>query len=95
MDKIILTIKLTKDSKDVDLILKRGGSLLDKSQVLIDRHFDHFLIEGVDKLLKRNRINPMALNQVVLSGHIDKNSSSHKMATAFLRAINIRKNASK
>ena len=56
MDKIILTIKLTKDSKDVDLILKRGGSLLDKSQVLIDRHFDHFLIEGVDKLLDRKSV---------------------------------------
>jgi hypothetical protein len=95
MDKIVLTIKLEKDSKNVDLILKRGVSLLDRSQVLIDRHFDHFLIEGVDKLLKRNRINPMALNRVVLSGHIDKNSSSHKMATAFLQAINVRKNASK
>ena len=95
MDKIVLTIKLEKDSKNVGLILKKGRFLLDNAQVLIDRHFDHFLIEGVDKLLKRNRINPMALNQVVLSGHIDKNSSSHKMATAFLRAINIRKNASK
>ena len=95
MDKIVLTIKLEKDSKNVGLILKKGRFLLDNAQVLIDRHFDHFLIEGVDKLLKRNRINPMALNRVVLSGHIDKNSSSHKMATAFLQAINIRKNASK
>jgi len=95
MDKIVLTIKLEKDSKNVGLILKKGRFLLDNAQVLIDRHFDHFLIEGVDKLLKRNRINPMALNRVVLSGHIDKNSSSHKMATAFLQAINVRKNASK
>ena len=95
MDKIILTIKLGENSKDIVLILRRGGSLLDKAQISVDRHFDHFLIEGVDKLLKRNRINPMALNQVVLSGHIDKNSSSHKMATAFLQAINVRKNASK
>ena len=95
MDKIVLTIKLEKDSQTVGLILKKGRFLLDNAQVLIDRHFDHFLIEGVDKLLKRNRINPMALNRVVLSGHIDKNSSSHKMATAFLQAINVRKNASK
>lgn len=95
MANTILIIKFAKNSKNIDLSLIRDGSLLGAMKIEIGKRFDHCLIDGIDKLLKRNRIKPLSLNRVELVGHIDKNSSSHKMATAFLRAINVSKIARK
>ncbi len=95
MANIVLIIKFVKDSRNIDLSLIRDENLLETVKVGVGRCLDHCLIEGIDNLLKRNRIEPLSLNRVRLVGHIDNNSSSHKIATAFLRAINISKMARK
>ena len=90
MDKIILNIRIDKNSTKFELRLNVAGELLDMEEIASVGHLDQTLIEGVDKILKRNRIDPMSLSAVRTVGRIDKNSSSHKIIAAFLQAANIR-----
>jgi len=90
MDKTILTIKVYKNSTKIGLCLDVSGRVLDRVEIIPIGHLDHTLIEGVDKLLKKNRINPISLSVVRSVGRIDKNSSSHKIIAAFLKAANAR-----
>jgi hypothetical protein len=90
MDKIVLIIKAYRDSNKIDLRIDADGKLLDVAEIKPVGHLDNTLIEGVDKLLKRNRIDPISLSAVRAVGSIDKNSSSHKIIAAFLKAANSR-----
>ncbi|HAU07399.1 MAG: hypothetical protein UW46_C0005G0005 [Candidatus Yanofskybacteria bacterium GW2011_GWF1_44_227] len=83
-----LEIELFEDPHKVIVYLKEESGTVDFVEIVADHKFDHVLIGAVDKFLKKNKINPLSLKEVKVGGHIDKNSSSHKMVLAFVSALN-------
>jgi hypothetical protein len=84
---MILSIKIDNNLKEITASLKDGRRVLDSIKIGAGKDLDYLLIASIDKLFKRNRINPTMLNSVSVVGHIDKNSSSHKIILAFVQAL--------
>ena len=66
---------------------RRDKKLIDSLTFNFEANLDKMLISGVDKILKRNRINPMSLKTIETAGEVDKFSSAHKIAETFIEAI--------
>ena len=82
-----LIINFTEKRGEVVLELKDGKKLIDSLTFNFEANLDKMLISGVDKILKRNRINPMSLKTIETAGEVDKFSSAHKIAETFIEAI--------
>lgn len=80
-----------KDRGNAELQLKRGGVLIDTLTFAFESNLDSELISAVDKICKRNRINPLSLKTLKVSGNVEKSSSAYKMAQTFIEAIKTRK----
>lgn len=76
-----------KDRGKVELRLKRGRVLIDTLTFEFEANLDSVLIAGVDKVLKRNRIETLSLKTVKVSGNVEKSSSAYKIAQTFIEAI--------
>jgi hypothetical protein len=68
-------------------------SLAEKGKVLDSETFSYYhdisekLITSLDKLLKRNNIDTTALNSFKIRGNTGKNSTSYKIAAAFIEGL--------
>ena len=71
----------------VELRLMRDGRNLDMLMVPIDIHFDTVLVTSIDKLLKRNRIDPLSLGGVSVTGQTDQSSVAYHIACSVAAAI--------
>ena len=69
------------------LELMEGKKLIDSLTFEFEANLDTMLIAGVDKILKRNRIESLSLKTVKVSGNIEKSSSAYKIAQTFIEAI--------
>ena len=69
------------------LELMEGKKLIDSLTFEFEANLDTMLIAGVDKILKRNRIESLSLKTVKVSGNIEKSSSAYKIAQTFMEAI--------
>jgi len=72
------------------LELMEGKKLIDSLTFEFEANLDTMLIAGVDKILKRNRIESLSLKTVKVSGNIEKSSSAYKIAQTFIEAIKSR-----
>ena len=82
-----LIINFTEKRGEVVLELKDGKKCIDTLTFDFEANLDKMLISGVDKILKRNRINPMSLKTIETTGEVDKFSSAHKIAETFIEAV--------
>lgn len=86
MDKVSLDIHFT-GFKQVRLVLTRKGEQLDAVDFGFDSNLDTVLIDSIDKLLKKNTIDPLSLHSVNVTGDVDENSSAYKVAKACAEAL--------
>jgi len=86
MDNLSLTIEFT-GFKHVRLILTRDDQQLDAVDFGFDSNLDTVLIDSIDKLLKKNTIDPLTLHSVNVTGDVDENSSAYKVAKACAEAL--------
>ena len=88
-----LIINFTEKRGEVELKLQEGKRLIDTLTFEFEANLDSVLIAGVDKILKRNRINPLSLKTIKVSGNVEKSSSAYKIARTFIEAIKSSKQA--
>lgn len=86
MDNVALIIEFT-GFKQVRLLLTRDGKHLDAVDFAFDSNLDTVLIDSIDKLLKKNTIDPLSLHAVNVTGDVDKDSSAYKVAVACAQAL--------
>ncbi len=66
-------------------VLKRCG--VDSETASYYHDLSEKLITSLDKLLKRNNIDTTALNSFKIQGNTSKNSTSYKIAAAFIEGL--------
>lgn len=84
-----LIIKLKTKSKGIELVLKKDGKIIDRLVLIVDRNLDTLLIESIDKILQRNKIDSTRLKNTTIEGKLDKFSSSHRIIRACVKALNL------
>ena len=89
MDKeYTLEFKISPASPDAgELVLIKNGQVIDRSEVSITAHLDSVLIKTLDKLLQRNRIKPLSLKTLDLSGKMRQNGLSESVFRAIKTAL--------
>jgi hypothetical protein len=73
--------------RKIEITLNEGKAVLDTVNFEFDKNLDTLLIESVDKVLKRNKIDITSLKNIGLVGDIDKNSSLYKIVESFKSAV--------
>jgi hypothetical protein len=86
MDDLTLTIEFT-GFKQVRLLLTGGGQQIDAVDFSFDSNLDTMLIDSLDIILKKNRIDSLSLHKVEVKGDVDPNSSAYKVAIACAEAL--------
>ena len=64
-----------------------GKKCIDTLTFEFEANLDSVLIVGVDKILKRNRIDTLSLKTIKVIGKVEKGSSAYKIAQTFIEAI--------
>ena len=82
-----LIINFKEKRGEAVLELKDGKRLIDTLTFDFEANLDSVLIAGVDKIMKRNRIETLSLKTVKVSGKVNKESSAYKIAQTFIEAI--------
>ena len=86
--KPLINISITfKPDHHVLVALDAGKDSLGHVDFSFDNNLETLLIETIDKLLKKNRIDPSSLNKVRIGGVIDKNSLAYRIARTVVRAM--------
>lgn len=69
-------------------LLFKGGVDFETAEYYHD--LGNVLITGLDKLLKRNRITPNVIKSYMLYSDLGQDSTSYKVASAFVEALKFR-----
>lgn len=83
-----LLLLILKDQSVTLKIRKQAGGV-DFVELPYYHDLDGVLISGLDKLLKKNRINPKVLKTYKIQGNLGKDRTSYKIASSFLAALKI------
>ena len=73
------------------LKLSQNGGVLDTLDFSFQGDLDTVLLEGVDKFLKKNRIDLLTLGDISVTGDIDEESSAYKVAHTWIAAVKFRR----
>lgn len=76
-----------KPNHHVSVSLAAGNMRLGHVDFSFDNNLETLLIATIDKLLKKNRIDPSSLNKVKIGGVIDKKSLAYRIARTIVRAM--------
>lgn len=71
----------------VSVSLGVGKKSLGHVDFSFDNNLETLLIDTIDKLLKKNRIDPSSLNKVRIGGVIDKKSLAYRIARTVACAL--------
>lgn len=85
--KTTLAIILAKSS--VNLQVERG-QVIDSESFSYYHDLDQKLITGLDKILKRNKMGAHDLKSFKISSNLGQNSTSHKIAEAFVAGLKVK-----
>ncbi|MEK7195062.1 MAG: hypothetical protein AAB667_02305 [Patescibacteria group bacterium] len=69
------------------VVLGIGKEAVGHVDFSFDNNLETLLIDTIDKLLKKNRIDPSSLNKVQIGGVIDKNSLAYRIARTVVCAM--------
>jgi hypothetical protein len=83
----MMTLKVFIEQDQITLGLLKKERVIDSETALYYHDLSDVLITTLDKLLKRNNIDTTALNSFKMLGNVGKNSTSHKVAAAFLEGL--------
>lgn len=79
-----------KSARDVELKLVEDSEVKDVYKLPLDNQFDTLLVTSIDKILERNRIDLVSINEVRVQQKPEKlnpNATSLKIALAVKAAI--------
>ncbi|MEX1063886.1 MAG: hypothetical protein WD898_00125 [Candidatus Paceibacterota bacterium] len=65
----------------------KAKETIDSESFSYYHNLDDLLISNLDKLLKRNSIDTTALNSFKITGNTGENSTSYKIAAAFVEGL--------
>ena len=82
----LLTITVSSQ-EHLTVSLFRDRNRVDTMMISVGRDLDTVLIATLDSFLKRNRIEPLSLRAVKVSGAIDKFSSVYRIVKAWQQAV--------
>ncbi len=85
--KIMLVINLYSDN--IKLEIKQNNRVLDFVSTKYYHDLSDVLITGLDSLLKRNNIDATAIKSFKIKENIGKDSTSYKIASAFVEGLKI------
>jgi len=75
------------NQKKFTLLLRDEKSLVDSIEICFERDLAEKLLEGVDKILKSNRMGRTDLKSIELSKKPDKNRTSDRIALSVVGAF--------
>ena len=83
------SLKLDLDVKQfiIKMAILKNGRAIDIETAKYYYDLDGVLITSLDKLLKRNNIDTIALNSFKIRGNAGKNTTSYKIAAAFVEGL--------
>lgn len=84
MNKINIFIDLYPEK--FILLLKKDGGLVNSLEICFDRNLAEKLLEGIDKILKMNKLNKADLKSLELLKKPDKNRTSDRIALSIIEA---------
>ena len=84
---MLLEIKL--DQSEVELKILKNRVAIDFEMVKYYHDLSDVLISTLDKLLKRNKIDVKSLKSYEIHGNLGKDSTSHKITSAFIEGLKI------
>ncbi|MBI4160540.1 MAG: hypothetical protein HY506_01375 [Candidatus Yanofskybacteria bacterium] len=82
-------LEIFLEPKSVTLRLLKYGRMFDIEKIIYYHDLSRVLISGIDKILKKNRISPKALKTYKIQGKLSKDSTSYKIAGAFVAGLKI------
>ncbi len=85
MNKMNIYIDL--NSEKFTLLLKDQEAIVDSSEICFDRNLADKLLQGIDKILEKNRINKTDLKSLELLKNPDKNRTSDRIALSVVGAF--------
>lgn len=72
---------------NLKLLVKDDKKIVGELVLPIERNLDSQLINGLDKLFKRNRLSKLHLRSVEIAGEIDQNSTYYRIILAFKKGL--------
>ena len=84
---MVLQIILTQS--EVVIKLLKNGITLDLQTAKYYHDLSDVLITGLDKLLRRNKIDATALKSFKIRGNLGQDSTSYKIVSAFIEGLQI------
>ncbi len=85
-----MKLVITLNQSGLRLEIRQKGRVIDSETFSYYHDISEKLITSLDKLLKRNNIDATALNLFKIRGNTGKNSTSYKIAAAFVEGLRIR-----
>jgi len=82
-----MTLFIFVGQSKVIMRIVKNRSAIDSETFSYYHDISKKLITSLDKLLKRNNIDTTALNSCKMQGNTDKNSTSCKIAAAFIEGL--------
>ncbi len=70
-----------------ELVVKKGGAIIDRLPFNFNRNLEAVLIQGIDKILERNRMDLLSLKKMKVEGVLKSESLSHQLAATFIKAL--------
>ena len=87
MAEVVLQIILTQS--EVTLKLVKNGTTIDVVTIKYYHDLSDVLITGLDKFLERNKLDLKSLKSYKIRGDLGQDSTSYKIASAFVRGLQI------
>ena len=82
-----MKLVITLNQSELKLEIRQKSRVIDSETLLYYHDLSEKLITSLDKLLKRNNIDTTALNSFKIRGNTGKNSTSYKIAAAFIEGL--------
>ena len=83
MNKLEIDLKSDK----FDLILKKEDKVASELEICFDRDLAEKMLEGIDKILKMNKLNKTDLNSIELLEKPDLNRTSDRITMSIVEAF--------
>lgn len=77
------------DVRSGEIFMKKRGRIIDQLAFHLDRNLERVLIDSIDKILERNKINLFTLKIIKLGGKLDRQSLAYQLVSSFKKALKL------
>ncbi len=82
-----MILSIFVEQSKVTMAIMKGKEAIDSESFSYYHDLDALLISNLDKILERNSIDTTALNSFKIAGNTGENSTSYKIAAAFIEGL--------